>query len=158
MVPILYRWADKSARCATESGSVGAVSGGVLTSDQVGEGSQPGYQVRLVNPTDFSEAASYYSNFVQVNISPHEFELYFSRYSMPILMQPPSEPTSVDVTPQPVANIAIPLSLVRALITALETSVQNWETNFGAPLPTEPTLGSAAGTAEAGRQTEVHEQ
>lgn len=129
-----------------------------MTNDQVGEGPQPGYQIRLANPTDFSEAATYYSNFVQVNISPHEFEIYFSRYSMPILMQPPAEPTTIDVTPRPVANIAIPLSLVRALIKALETSVHNWETNFGVPLPGEPTLGSAVGAAETERQqTEVHE-
>jgi hypothetical protein len=121
-----------------------------LTNIQANEGLQPGYQVRLVNPTDLSEAATYYSNFVQVNIAPHEFEIYFSRYSMPVLMQPPPEPTTVNVTPRPVANIAIPLSLVRGLIKALETSVQNWENNFGVPLPSEPTLGSVAAQTEAG--------
>jgi hypothetical protein len=129
----------------------------VLTDDQVGEGLQPGYQVQLVNPTDFSEAATYYSNYVQVNIAPHEFELYFSRYSMPILMQPATEPTTVDVMPRPVASIAIPLSLVRGLINALETSVDNWEKNFQQPLPTEPTLRGAGGATGAAREAEVHD-
>ena len=102
-----------------------------------------------MNPTDSSEAATYYSNFVQVNISPHKFELYVSRYSMPIVLQPSSEPTSVEVKPRPVASIAIPLRLVRALIKARETSVQHWETNFGEPLATEPTSGSAENATEA---------
>lgn len=130
----------------------------MLTNDQVSEAPQPSYQVRLVNPTDFSAAPSFYSNHVQVNLAPHEFELYFSRYTMPILMAPPTEPTNIDVTPRPAANVTIPLSLVRGLIRALETTAQNWETTFGQSLPVEPTLGSAVGVSEADEQAEAHER
>jgi hypothetical protein len=95
-------------------------------------------QVRIVAPTDMSQAPSYYSNFVQVGISPYEFALHFSRISMPIVSEPPAELVVFDVSPQPVVSMSIPLNLVRGLIRALEGQAENWERTFHQPLPTEP--------------------
>jgi hypothetical protein len=95
-------------------------------------------QVRIVAPTDMAGAPSYYSNFVQVGMSPYEFTLHFSRVAMPLISEPPTEPLKLDVIPQPVANISIPLNLVRGVIKALQGQVENWETTFDQSLPTEP--------------------
>jgi hypothetical protein len=101
-------------------------------------------QVRIVAPTDMSGAPAYYSNFVQVGISPYEFTVHFSRISIPLISEPPTEPVAFDVIPQPVASIAIPLSLVRGLIRALEGQAENWERTFRQPLPTtEPSSAQA---------------
>ncbi len=118
--------------------------------DQAEGGQQPDrpaglIQVRLVAPTDMVGAPSYYSNFVQVGISPYEFTVNFSRITIPLVTEPPTEPIALDAAAQPVASVSIPLNLVRGFIRALEGQVENWETTFRQPLPTEPSQAAQEG-------------
>ncbi len=117
--------------------------------DQTERGQQPdkpaGFiQIRLIAPSDMSEAPTYYANYAQVGFSPHEFTLHFSRYSIPIISEPPSEPLTLEVRPQPVASVSIPLNLVPGLIRALQGQVENWETTFHQAVPTEPSTAQGA--------------
>lgn len=95
-------------------------------------------QAKIIAPTDMSEAPSYYANFVQVGMSPYEFTVHFSRMMLPLVSEPPAEMVTIDVNPQPIASISIPLNLVRAFMRALERQTESWERTFGQPLPTEP--------------------
>lgn len=111
--------------------------------DQVERGQQPDgraglIQARIVAPTDMSKVPTYYANYAQVGFSPHEFTLNFSRYSMPIVSEPPSETLILEVHPQPIASVSIPLNLIQGLIRALQGQVENWETTFHQAVPAEP--------------------
>src|SRR6266545_7478850 len=116
---------EKSAEGHVEPGQQPGRQGGVI-------------QARIVAPTDMSGAPTYYANYAQVGFSPHEFTVHFSRYSIPIVSEPPSETLILEVRPQPVASISIPLNLVQGLIRALQGQIENWETIFHQALPTEP--------------------
>jgi Protein of unknown function (DUF3467) len=126
--------------------------------DQLPEKPTGSVQVRIKAPTDMVGAPSYYSNFVQVGISPYEFTVNFSRLSIPLVAEPPAEPVAFDVTPQPVASVVIPLNLVRGVIRALEGQVENWETTFHQALPAEPPSAQTEPKAEPATAQEVEAQ
>lgn len=100
---------------------------------------------RIVGP-DPSVLPSAYANFAQIGFSPHDFRLSFGTYAFPVLTEPPDD--QVDVPVQPVATIAIPLNLAKALIRALETQVEAWERAFNEPIPDQPQPGNAPEAAQ----------
>ena len=93
---------------------------------------------RLVGPTDFGGVPKLYANYIQVGMSPYDFVMYFSRFSLPILPVDLTENRVVELTPEPVASITIPLNLMRGLIRALQAQMENWEQTFREPVPAEP--------------------
>lgn len=127
-------------------------------SDQVREDGGPLVQVRLVGPTVFAGTPNFYANYAQVGLSPHDFVMHFSHYSMPVISEPPTESLVIPVTPEPVATVSIPLNLVRGLIRALEGAAENWEKTFQQPLPVEPVSRTPTGSQPEQQQEEVDQR
>lgn len=106
--------------------------------------SEPGAEevggaVRLVAPSEgIGDVPSYYSNFVQVNATPHDFMLHFGWYAFPVLDAPPPQGKPLLVPVQGIAKVAVPLNILRGLIGVLQAQADAWEQNFGQPLPVQP--------------------
>jgi hypothetical protein len=83
---------------------------------------------RVVYPEPKEQDTPLYANAIQVNHTPWDFALYFSRLVVPNQAPKGKE---LEIKGRAIATVNIPVTLVRGLITALETSIQNYEKNYG---------------------------
>jgi hypothetical protein len=64
-----------------------------------------------------------YANIANVNFTPHDFRLVFSQFLMPLQLGPDEvEARRVEVTPQSVADVLVPASLMHGLIVCCKPS------------------------------------
>ncbi len=84
------------------------------------------HTAKIVYPQLKEDEPVLYSNAIQVNHTPWDFALHFSQ-----LVVPTSVTADVEVKARSVAVINIPVTLVRGLITALETNVTLYEKVHG---------------------------
>jgi len=82
----------------------------------------------IVWPEISEEDKPVYANGVVVNHTPWDFALYFSQVLTPIN---PSKATPLEIKAKKVAIISFPVTLVRGLITALETNLTRYEELYG---------------------------
>jgi hypothetical protein len=83
---------------------------------------------RIVYPEPQEEDKPLYANALLVNHTPWDFALHFST-----LIAPTRAPTgqNLEIKGSAVAVINIPVTLVRGLITALETNMAAYEKSYG---------------------------
>jgi hypothetical protein len=136
-----------ASRLGTELGSQ-PLKGRVVVESSRSQTREPdanasGVQLRLVPSADSFEIPIVYSNFAQVTVSPHDLTFHFGYYAIPAFTEPPQG--VVDVPVRPMVKVTLPLSLVRNLIHVLEAQAEQWEGNFGQPLPAEPSSPAESG-------------
>jgi hypothetical protein len=70
-----------------------------------------------------------YSNAILVNHTPWDFALHFSQIITPI--RPPKTDGPLEIVGKKIAVISVPVTLVRGLITALQTNLDKYEQQYG---------------------------
>ncbi len=71
-----------------------------------------------------------YANVIHINHTPWDFALHFHKMVVPV-QAPGSSDSVVDVQAGKVATIVIPVTLVRGLISALQSQLDAYENSYG---------------------------
>ncbi len=87
------------------------------------------HTAEIVYPEMLEDERPLYSNSFLVNHSPWDFALHFNYVATPI--KPPKDSTPITIQARRVAVIAIPPTLIRGLITALQTNLKRYEEHYG---------------------------
>jgi hypothetical protein len=106
--------------------------------------------VRIVASPELGDTMALYANFVQLSYTPHDFTLHFGWYTIPALTEPPP-PGELLAPVRPLAKVAVPLNLVKAIGELIARQAASWEEAFG-PLPDQPSP-AAPPAAEAVEET-----
>ena len=94
-------------------------------------------QLHIGRPASDEYPAAGYANQVQITYTAEDFTLWFGRYSIPALEAPP-EDGRIEASVAPVAQITMPLNLMRNFAALIEVQIRQYEASFGQEIPEHP--------------------
>jgi hypothetical protein len=104
-------------------------------------------RLHISAPAEIGDVPALYSNFVQVSFTPNDLTLHLGWYALPTYGEPPPAET-IEVGVRPLVKVSLPLTLIRGLIGALQTTVEAYEESFGQPMPDQPSQSNPAAQIE----------
>jgi hypothetical protein len=86
---------------------------------------------RILYPDAAEDERPLYANLINVNFTPWDFALHFGHVVLPNPSPSLDRTEPVDIKAKRVATISIPPTLIRSLITALQTTLDSYEHLYG---------------------------
>ncbi len=87
-------------------------------------------KAKIVYPEIAEEDRPLYANGILVNHTPWDFAIHFSHVVAPVIAQP-NAAGQIEIKAKKVTVISIPATLVRGLISALQTNLERYEKTYG---------------------------